>query len=208
VSLPSNFLEIEMKYTIEHRGGCVLIAGPVPAGDFDHLAGLVGDGAVLCADVARMGGVTFAIGLREDLEKLREALATEVTQRERQNLVLSATATSWLITGRRGGSSDTMFSRLTGVDVLRGHSGNHPIDPDDLDRCLSLLYVVPELRPLLRNMSDVSPQWAALVDRWDEVESSHLNEAGLGWTKARSAPRTYALMQDILARSRAQGVKS
>ena len=198
-----------MKYTIEHRDFCVLISGPVPAGDFEHLVSLAPKGAVLSADVARMGGVTFALGLRADLEALREALATEVTQRDRQhNPVLSATATSWLITGRRGGSSDTMFSRLTGVDVLWGESGNHPYDPDDLDRCLALLYVVPELRPLLSHMSDVSPQWAALVERWDDIEAMHLDEVGLGWTKARSAPRTYALMQDVLTRSRAPGVKS
>lgn len=49
-------------------------------------------------------------------------------------------------------------------------------------------------------------QWAALIARWDEVEASHLEEVGLGWTKAWLAPKTYALMQEILDSARATTV--
>jgi hypothetical protein len=51
----------------------------------------------------------------------------------------------------------------------------------------------------------VSAQWAALAPRWDEVEASHLAEVGLGWTKARCAPKTSALMQSILWPEQAVG---
>jgi hypothetical protein len=198
-----------MKCTIEHRGGCVLIAGAVPAGDFAHLTRMAPAGSVLCADVARMGGVTFAMGLREDLEELREALsAGALSTTQQRHAGLPQSQIKWLASGRRGISSNTMFSVLSGVDALRGYPASYPCDPDDFDRCLALLDQCPELQPSLSNMAEVSPQWAVLVDRWDEIEASHLDEVGLGWTKARSAPRTYALMQDILARSRAQGVKS
>jgi hypothetical protein len=47
-------------------------------------------------------------------------------------------------------------------------------------------------------MRGLSPYWAALVDRWSEIEASHLAEVGLRWTKARSAPKTFKLMCEIL----------
>ena len=103
----------------------------------------------------------------------------------------------WLANGARGVSSNTIAQHLTGVNCLRGWRGSIPWDPDDLDRCLQLLADVPALRPLLPNMATYSRQWADLVARWDEVEASHLEEVGLGWTKAHSAPKTYALMDRI-----------
>jgi hypothetical protein len=202
-------LEIEMKYTIEHRGGCILIAGAVPAGNFAHLVFLAPEGSVLDADVARMSGANFALGLPDDLEELRDALSSQVLQDTcRQYAGLPDSQLKWLASGRRGISSNTMFGAMTGINALDGYPASYPCDPDDFDRCLALLDQCPELRPSLSNMADVSPQWAALVERWDEIEAMHLDEVGLGWSKGRNAPRTYALMGDILARSRAQGVKS
>lgn len=43
----------------------------------------------------------------------------------------------------------------------------------------------------------LSPTWAALVDRWDEVESSFIAEAGRDWCKGLPAPKTYKLMKEI-----------
>ena len=102
----------------------------------------------------------------------------------------------WLCNGRVGMSSKCMAMWLAFGE--RAEGGFCPADPDDLDRCLKLLAAAPGLRPLIPKMAEVSPQWAALVPRWDEVEASHLEEVGLGWTKARSAPKTYDLMASIL----------
>ena len=101
----------------------------------------------------------------------------------------------WLASGRVGSSSKCMAMWLA-FGERAGPSA--PADPDDLDRCLRLLHKAPGLRPLIPKMADVSEQWAALVPRWDEVEASHLAEVGLGWTKAKSAPKTYKLMASIL----------
>ena len=102
----------------------------------------------------------------------------------------------WLATGRVGMSSKCMAMWL----AFGEHTEDRfcPADPDDLDRCLKLLDKAPGLRPLIPKMAEVSKDWAALVPRWDEVEASHLAEVGLGWTKARAAPKTYELMASIL----------
>jgi len=97
----------------------------------------------------------------------------------------------WLATGRVGSSSKCMAMWLAFGERAEPYA---PADPDDLDRCLKLLDKAPGLRPLIPKMAEVSKDWAALVPRWAEVEASHLAEVGLGWTKARSAPKTYDLM--------------
>jgi len=102
----------------------------------------------------------------------------------------------WLANGKVGLSSKTMAMWLA-FDILT-REANYPHDPDDLDRCLLLLDRVPEMRAQLSRMALLGEVWKALVDRWDEIERTHLEEVGLGWTKARSAPRTYELMRNVI----------
>lgn len=97
--------------------------------------------------------------------------------------------------GNVGTSSKTIAYRALGIPL--DHE-SHPHDPDDLDRCLRLLALIPELRATLPAMREASPQWAALIDRWGEIERSHLDEVGLGWSKGRRAMKTYALMREVL----------
>ena len=106
----------------------------------------------------------------------------------------------WLANGSGVGLSSKCMAYWLAFEKRSGGDWgpSQPHDPDDLDRCLRLLTLVPELRPHLYRMADLSPEWAALVARWDEIERSHLAEVGLGWSKARSAPRTYALMREVL----------
>ena len=46
------------------------------------------------------------------------------------------------------------------------------------------------------------PMWAALMERWDEIEACHLEEVRLGWAKAKSAPKTYDLMRSVIDAAR------
>jgi hypothetical protein len=109
----------------------------------------------------------------------------------------------WLVHGETGESSKCMAFWLTFGERERWPS--YPHDPADLDRCLRLLAQAPGLRADLPKMAELSTEWAALMLRWDEIEASHLAEVGLGWTKARSAPKTYALMDSILRPAWAEG---
>jgi len=100
----------------------------------------------------------------------------------------------WLANGETGSSSRNMAFWLGfGVKAKRDWFFS-PCDPADFDRCLRLLEVVPELRERIPEMAELSVGWERIVARWDEIEASHLNEVGLGWTKGEEAPRTYQLM--------------
>lgn len=100
----------------------------------------------------------------------------------------------WFATGRVGLSSKAMAVCIAGLN--RGCS-DHPHDPDDLNRCLLFLEAVPEARYHLHKVKKLSPVWSSLIDRWDEIEQSFLNEVGLDWCNGKRAPKTYELMKSI-----------
>jgi hypothetical protein len=104
---------------------------------------------------------------------------------------------NWLANGRRGISSNTIVERLTGIKTLDDWGGSHPLDPADLGRCRRLLDDVPELQNEFSRMRDVSPTWAALVDRWDELCATMDREAPEWRSGIGSAPETYRIMKEI-----------
>lgn len=103
----------------------------------------------------------------------------------------------WLASGDRGASSNTLAQHLTGWSCMQGLGRGHPRDPSDFGRCLELLKQVPALKPMLPQMADVSPEWDALVARWDDIEKSFLAEVGWEWQKGHRAAATYQLMKDV-----------
>ena len=190
-------------YTVEHRGGCVLITGAVPMDKIGALAKLAPDDSVMDADAATVLGVTFAIGLPDDLRALRAAATPSYERAIRQrNPGLSEAATMWLAHGERGISSETMFTHLTGVNALRGDRKDHPYDPDDFRRCRLLLEAVPDLQPLLPKMADVSPAWAGLVEAWANICATMDRETP-NWRNPKRgdrAPLTYQLIKTAIGR--------
>jgi len=109
---------------------------------------------------------------------------------------------NWLANGRTGISSETL-AFWTAFGIKKDHR-SHPHDPSDFNRCLQLLVAVPALREYLPRMKEMSPEWSRLVDRWDEVERTLLEEVGLGWSKGRqlAAAQTYHLMKEIIDEKR------
>lgn len=108
--------------------------------------------------------------------------------------------TNWLATGERGMSSQAIVEHLTGVRLDEWSHGNYPYDPDDFRRCQLLLNAVPLAGLMFPTMRDVSPQWARLVDVWNEIHEACEEEApGYLTSKHGSAPKAYALMKRTLA---------
>lgn len=100
---------------------------------------------------------------------------------------------AWLGNGDIGQSSRAMACCVAGIKGQKWH----PYDPDDLNRCLLFLEAVPEARQHMGKLKELSPTWSDLVDRWDELESTFLDEVGLDWSKATVARKTYELMLSI-----------
>jgi len=131
-------------YTIEHRKNCIIITGAVPAAAFMHLAGLAPEGSVVNAHIARVMGVNLVFGLPEDLAELRnEAEGNALTGVGDRTFE----GARWLKIGERGISSNTMFTHLTGHNVMGGAHKGHPYDTADFRRCRLLLEQVPSLKP-------------------------------------------------------------
>jgi len=105
-------------------------------------------------------------------------------------------AVAWIRDGDVGMSSRAIHDHMLALEAREGYS--YPHDPDDLNRCLLLLDLIPEWVPRMHEMAMCGEEWAGLAARWDEISKCFLDEVGLNWCKARRAPKTYALMKQAL----------
>lgn len=94
-----------------------------------------------------------------------------------------------------GSSSKAMAAAATGHPSI---NLDHPHDPSDLNRCIKLCKEVPEVKANFNKVADISTTWAKLISRWDELEKCFIDEVGYDWCKDRSAPKTYALIKEII----------
>ncbi|WP_339733324.1 hypothetical protein [uncultured Pseudomonas sp.] len=101
---------------------------------------------------------------------------------------------NWIATGRVGASSKAMAMAACGLP----NDDSYPHDPDDLNRCLLLLEAVPDVRDHFDKIAALGVVWGRLVKRWADIEASFLDEVGLNWSKAQEAPKTYALMREVI----------
>jgi hypothetical protein len=113
-----------------------------------------------------------------------------------RSLPIEERARNWRQNGRVGLSSKVICDHMQGRSVAVHH---YPSDPDDLNRCLLLLDLIPEWRPRIREMANYSREWSSIALNLDALESEFLEEVGLDWCKSRSAPKTWAMMRRLLA---------
>lgn len=161
-----------MTYFVEDYLGCIIVTGPVPISEMISIMGRCGDDGLVDPGLGKVYGASMVIGTKENLDTLRNdprtaQLAHNKALAEAGSVPLSAAAQHWLEHGERGNSSETMFSRFTGVDLTDDPS--HPYDGDDFRRCRLLLEAVPEFQAKLSMMKVVSTQWHSLVDSWQEL---------------------------------------
>lgn len=111
---------------------------------------------------------------------------------------LADRSTAWLRDGEVGLSSRTIYDHMLG---LKSQDSSYPHDPDDLNRCLLLLDLIPEWATRMGEMAFHGKEWKALSERWNEISECFIEEAGLGWAKSKRAPKTYALMKELLKKA-------
>jgi len=117
--------------------------------------------------------------------------------RQRRQKSIQARDNAWFCSLFTGASAIAIQQRMNPARPTT-FKRNHPHDPSDLNRCLLLLDLVPEWRPRLGEMADVSPAWAALVGEWDNLEGMFLDEVGLNFKKGQSAKQTHERMRTLL----------
>lgn len=113
-------------------------------------------------------------------------------------------AAAWIANGRVGMSSRAIWSHMMGAKADRMEA---PSDPDDLNRCLLLLDLIPEWSERIPEMAQHGSRWKALAERWDEITDAFIGEVGLDWCNGRSAPITYRLMKEALGEDNSPGWK-
>jgi hypothetical protein len=103
-------------------------------------------------------------------------------------------AQAWIVNGRVGMSSRSIYCHMMGVENKRGW--DYPLDPDDLNRCLLLLDLIPEWKVRMCEMSTRGKEWAGLAEKWAEISACFIDEVGLNWSHGDKAGRTYAMMKE------------
>jgi hypothetical protein len=100
---------------------------------------------------------------------------------------IEARALHWALHGDTGTSSKAIAGVMTGKLPKDGYC--YPHDGGDFGRCIGLLAAVPEWRSRLSEMRAVGPEWAAIVDHWEELEALFRKDGG---------DRLYRRMKEIL----------
>lgn len=85
---------------------------------------------------------------------------------------------AWLVSSDTGISSKAIVAQMTGTKSGDDGWGDHPHDSDDFGRCYRLLEAVPEFRERIGEMAARSPEWKALVKRWDRLSDLYANGNG------------------------------
>lgn len=110
------------------------------------------------------------------------------------------TPEEWIIKGRVGISSQTIWAVLNGVTTEGPRICTHslhesydvPHDPSDFGRCLDLLESVPGWRERLGEVAAVFPKWAPMVREWPRLEALWLEEEPKG-----KLPKLFAELQKL-----------
>lgn len=106
-------------------------------------------------------------------------------------------AFKWLATGNTGISSKTMLFTHFGVEG--DYTCHAPSDPSDFNRCLLMLEMVPEVEQSFDKIAKINSEWAAIIKHFQDIKTCFLAEVGRDWCNARSAPKTYKLMKELVA---------
>ncbi len=73
---------------------------------------------------------------------------------------------AWVLTANIDLSQGAIIGHMLGIEA----ADHHPAGPLELGMCFELVNAFPEWRPRIGELAELSPEWAALVRQWQEVE--------------------------------------
>lgn len=181
-------------YTIEHKGGRVLVHGAIPVDEFAALQKMWAKRGIdtLALRVSTALGATFAACRKDDVDAWTAEVAVRAV-----TLANGDAELEWLLGPDTGTSSKTIFSVLASSKTLRARAlgtwrANTPSDPSDFGRCHRLLERFPAWRDRLGEVAEAHPKWTRLVDAWGEMTALWLKESPTG-----RCPKLYDLMKSL-----------
>jgi hypothetical protein len=152
-----------------------------------------------------MSSVVPGISLAKAAQEWSEIGSSHVTMhfellQPDEPLLIQKLVLQWLAPGVKATSPVAMAMGACGI---RRHK-SYPVDAVDFQQCLLLLENLPEIRNHFRKIGEISSIWKRLVEQWEDIEKVFLEEAGLYWERASSAPRTDSALRNV--RNQVMGV--
>lgn len=189
-------------YTVKTLGGCTMVFGQVPILDMVGLMNRAPGKAVMDVGLADRIGATLVFGLKEDLKRLPVSELPISPKRLADAAAakaagLPAVVQGWLTEGDRGMSSNAMCRAIWG-GVPEGAENQHPLDVDDLSRCIAMVDATqPGNR--IQQAATISPEWAVIMAAWDHLRSTFKREsAEMNEGSRKSFVDTAELLQTAL----------
>jgi hypothetical protein len=100
---------------------------------------------------------------------------------------------TWLLRGKVGASSKTMLSWYLDRS---SEDAYYPLDGSDFGRCLGFLAAVPAAAEDMSIYAAISPVWARLVGRWEEIKRLYVEETAI---ENYAMPKTSNLIRMIVS---------
>ena len=193
---------MDTEYRIERQHGCIITYGSMPITTMLELMAEVGEKGQMDMSLSNKLGASMVLGTSKDLQTLAQnpAIQQQIQARVKDSLGnynIPQSAIRWLVEGRRGLSSETIFVAMTGIPLIEPDDMSHPHDVSDFLRCRLLLESVPEFAARRDELKPLSAYWRALVLHWDELCDLIDQEAPAWRDSGGPCPKAYARIKAL-----------
>lgn len=105
----------------------------------------------------------------------------------------------WIVNGRVGISSKTMWSALKGIEIKTGRD-DKPYDPDDFSRCYMLVSECNVSKSDLQKIPKAFPYWKPYIDNWDKLTEMYETNEKDKWVN-KNVIGMFEFMQELRKKS-------
>ena len=99
----------------------------------------------------------------------------------------------WILNGRVGISSKTMWGALMGIKVK---DNDKPYDPDDFSRCWKLVTRCNVPISDLQKIVEAYPYWKPYIENWQKLTEMYERNRAEKWINSKEVGM-YAFMQEL-----------